>query len=645
MAGGKSANGTNVCIYKKNTSKAQLWKPSKIVVPTSVSLSTSSKTLTGIGQTQKITAKIAPSNITEKNVTWSTSEKRVATISNGIVTAKGSGKAVITAQTSNGKTASVTIEVKDNCANIAEGLYNLNSGVDKNMMLDVAGNQTVNGSKVQIYKNNNGMAQKFYVKNAGFGWYEIYNAYPNRCLDVKNGENKDGATVQLYDQNNSAAQKWRFYQAKNGFYFLMNQLGRYLDVAVGSKQNGAKVQIWQGNKTTAQQWKPIKTSADFLNIAEGLYNISTRLDANMMLDVASNGTENGTNIQIYKKNPGIAQKFYIKNAGGNWYTISNPFSKKNLDVAGGKAENQTNVHLYEPNSSKAQRWRFCLTQDQKHLKIKSMVGNNFCLDVFGANKANGSNVNIWGGNNTEAQQWKLHKTSIIDLTGIKFNAGSLSLNKGQTKKLSVTYMPANATAAKSKLNWSTSNGGVATVSDNGEVTAVGAGTATITAKSYNEKTASVTITVHATQNTYTTKEVRITSNGQTVDTFNGVAAQYIMGLNNSDTGDYCCANYVEKYYRKTYGVVVSNMFTGKTPKASKGSFRVTSTPKAGDVGYQTNKNNRGHWFIVKAINSNGTYTIIEQNWKSAKGGSTYCTINRRVSYANTSGLKFFRWYK
>ena len=141
----------------------------------------------------------------------------------------------------------------------------------------------------------------------------------------------------------------------------------------------------------------------------------------------------------------------------------------------------------------------------------------------------------------------------------------------------------------------------------------------------------------------TQTSVKITTSGQVVDSFMGVQAKYIPGTGNSNTGDYCCAAYVKKFYNAVYGVDVWNLTTGKTPSAGSGSFSVTSSPEPGDIGYQTNSSGSGHWFIIKEVNGNGTYTIIEQNWKWASGGTTYCSVNRNVSYSSTSGFKVFRW--
>jgi len=78
-----------------------------------VSLNKSATTLTE-GESETLTATITPSNATgDKTVKWSSSNGVVAAVdSNGKVTAKKAGTAVITVTSSNGKSASCTVTVK-----------------------------------------------------------------------------------------------------------------------------------------------------------------------------------------------------------------------------------------------------------------------------------------------------------------------------------------------------------------------------------------------------------------------------------------------------------------------------------------------------------------------------------------------------
>ena len=72
-------------------------------------------------QTLQLTATISPDEVTEKSVTWSSSDETVASVdATGLVTALKAGTATITAITSNGLTASCTVTVKAKSAGIDE---------------------------------------------------------------------------------------------------------------------------------------------------------------------------------------------------------------------------------------------------------------------------------------------------------------------------------------------------------------------------------------------------------------------------------------------------------------------------------------------------------------------------------------------
>lgn len=82
----------------------------------------------------------------------------------------------------------------------------------------------------------------------------------------------------------------------------------------------------------------------------------------------------------------------------------------------------------------------------------------------------------------------------VAVTGITIDKAEISKVAGETEKLSATVTPANAT--DKKVTWTTSDANVATVDESGNVTAVAAGSATITAKA-GDKTATCKVTVTA----------------------------------------------------------------------------------------------------------------------------------------------------
>lgn len=82
---------------------------------------------------------------------------------------------------------------------------------------------------------------------------------------------------------------------------------------------------------------------------------------------------------------------------------------------------------------------------------------------------------------------------VVPVSGITLDQTSLSLSVGESKTLTATVSPDNAT--DKTVNWSSSDPSVASVDAGGKVTAVKEGSATITAKS-GGKTATCAVTVH-----------------------------------------------------------------------------------------------------------------------------------------------------
>ena len=92
------------------------------IAVTSVLLNKTSTELV-VGGTETLTATVNPSNATNKNVTWSSSNTSVATVdSDGKVTAVAPGSATITVKTADGnKTATCSVTVKEGIDPVVSG--------------------------------------------------------------------------------------------------------------------------------------------------------------------------------------------------------------------------------------------------------------------------------------------------------------------------------------------------------------------------------------------------------------------------------------------------------------------------------------------------------------------------------------------
>ena len=86
------------------------------------------------------------------------------------------------------------------------------------------------------------------------------------------------------------------------------------------------------------------------------------------------------------------------------------------------------------------------------------------------------------------------ETPIVEVTGLTLSQAEATLVEGESLTLTATVAPEDAT--DKTVTWSSSDKSVATVDNNGKVTAVAAGTATITAKA-GDKSATCVVTVKA----------------------------------------------------------------------------------------------------------------------------------------------------
>ena len=114
---GKINTSDALSIYQYiDGNNTQIPVPTPTPAPTVVNVSSiqiTGKTTMKIGETQNLKVTINPSNATNKNVVYTTSNKNIATVnsSTGLVTAINSGKVIITAKL-DGKSASIEINVE-----------------------------------------------------------------------------------------------------------------------------------------------------------------------------------------------------------------------------------------------------------------------------------------------------------------------------------------------------------------------------------------------------------------------------------------------------------------------------------------------------------------------------------------------------
>ena len=375
------------------------------------------------------------------------------------------------------------------------------------------------------------------------GWVDIGTNFFAKIINTSSGKmlTNNNDDVRTYSENGDSTQIWKFHRLDDGSYWIINiSNGKALDVYDASSASGTNVQTWEAHHGDAQRW--------FIYGSQGNYSLRPACAPSCRLDVQDGFQGENGNIWIYEKNDSGAQKFTIQKTGEGTIQAKNvgeDFYAYIINTAAGKhlTSDGSNVTMRNETGKAEQVWHFQKQSDNSYKITSCLDGNN--LDVYDAGTTDGTNLQVYWDNGNNAQRWYIYGESgayyfrarcgelVIDIPGGStadgenvhmwtYNGGTAQkfqiqgvtmcngvsldcsiktlLGRGNTLQLTGTVSPSDA--SYKWLSWSSSNTGVATVDANGLVTAVGEGSATITARTQDGSNVSATcqITVLQDQN-------------------------------------------------------------------------------------------------------------------------------------------------
>ncbi|MBU5406209.1 RICIN domain-containing protein [Paraeggerthella hongkongensis] len=310
---------------------------------------------------------------------------------------------------------------KDNAGMIADGTYQMSSGVNGGFALDVYGGSKEDLANVWLFSANGTPAQTWRVSHDEAGYLTIVNEGSGKALDVYGGSGVAGTNVVQYAPNGSWAQKWVAVKQGSG-YKLVSALNDslVLDLYGGNATNQNNIWLHSANGTPAQTWcfnraQDMRDRLDALAkdnagmIADGTYQMSSGVNGGFALDVYGGSKEDLANVWLFSANGTPAQTWRVSHDEAGYLTIVNEGSGKALDVYGGSGVAGTNVVQYAPNGSWAQKW--VAVKQGSGYKLVSALNDSLVLDLYGGNATNQNNIWLHSANGTPAQTW------IFDIPG------------------------------------------------------------------------------------------------------------------------------------------------------------------------------------------------------------------------------------
>jgi len=184
----------------------------------------------------------------------------------------------------------------------------------------------------------------------------------------------------------------------------MNGYSNYTGTA--AQNNNLLLLLKQGRLVKSVTNTTVSGGSRIVN--NGWYMIVSGNDAQKVLDIKGWGTNDGSNLQIYDKENGANQRFYLEYLNNGFYSIRSLHSGKWLHVSDGNNK-YANVHQWSGWNHNNAQWVLS-SAGNGYYYFRNRANGSY-LDNNGGSNKSGNNVATYPYNGSNAQKWKIVSTS------------------------------------------------------------------------------------------------------------------------------------------------------------------------------------------------------------------------------------------
>ena len=231
----------------------------------------------------------------------------------------------------------------------ADGIYKMVIGKDSNKSIEVAGSDTGDNAKADIWDFGNAAAQKFYFEYEN-GFYKITVMHTGKSLTVKGNNLIEGAEIVQAEYEGLDSQKWILRDTGKNGWVISLQSNPDLSISVkGSITNGSILILSKTEDNDNQMlWLYDITAAERTH-ADGTYKIAIGKDSSKALEVSENS------IELWNYGNKTSQKFKLEYKEG-YYKVASTETGKNLTVKDNKIEEGTEIVQADYEGLDSQKW-------------------------------------------------------------------------------------------------------------------------------------------------------------------------------------------------------------------------------------------------------------------------------------------------
>ena len=248
----------------------------------------------------------------------------------------------------------------------ADGIYKMVIGKDSNKSIEVAGSDTGDNAKADIWDFGNAAAQKFYFEYEN-GFYKITVMHTGKSLTVKGNNLIEGAEIVQAEYEGLDSQKWILRDTGKNGWVISLQSNPDLSISVkGSITNGSILILSKTEDNDNQMlWLYDITAAEKTH-ADRTYKIAIGKDSSKALEVSENS------IELWNYGNKTSQKFKLEYKEG-YYKVASTETGKNLTVKDNKIEEGTEIVQADYEGLDSQKW--ILRDSNKNGWIISLLSN------------------------------------------------------------------------------------------------------------------------------------------------------------------------------------------------------------------------------------------------------------------------------